>query len=288
MKNKILILGASSFIGYSLLKNKNWMGTISQPFKNYKTLIKKNRINKIKKKLIYFNYKKKSTFKNISDFNVIVNCIGFTKNFQNNNFNLKKEKKNISEYIKILKHLIYLNNVHLIIHIGSSAEYGYSKQMLFETSKCNPDTKYGKYKYFEFEKLKKIIPKKTKLVNVRCFSIFGENNKKNSLIELIKKKKKIIIKNSNQKINLINIKYLDKLISKIISFQKKIKKIEIFNFASTKSKSIKDIILKLNLRKNIQFQRGVNKNIAVSNKKLRSFINYSETQNFKILKNYLN
>lgn len=287
MKNNILILGASSFIGYSLLKNKNWFGTISKPFKNYKKSVKKKRIVKYKNRLVYFNYKKRNSFININKFNILINCIGFTKNFQNNKFNLKKEKTKINEYLKVIKELIELNNVKLIIHIGSSAEYGYSKNLLNENSECRPVTKYGKYKYFEFKKLKKIIPEQTKLFNIRFFSIFGEGNKKNSLIELIKVKKNIVIKNSNQKINLININYLNKLIPRIISSQKKINKIEILNFASSESKSIKDIILKLNLKKKILFKNGKIKNTLVSNKKLRKFISYNEIQNYKTLKKYL-
>ena len=287
MKNNILILGASSFIGYSLLKKKKWSGTISKPLKNYKTSAKKKRIIYNKNKLIYFNYKKKNSFKNISKYNILINCIGFTKNFQNDKFNLKKEKANINEYFKVIKELIKLNNVKLFIHIGSSAEYGYSKNLLNENSKCRPETKYGKYKYFEFKKLKKIIPQQTKLFNIRFFSIFGEGNKKNTLIELIKSKKNIVIKNSNQKINLININYLNKLVPSIISSQKKIDKIEVLNFASSKSKTIKDIILGLNLKKNIIFKKRKIKNILVSNKKLRNFIKYNEIQNFKALKKYL-
>jgi nucleoside-diphosphate-sugar epimerase len=155
MKDKIIVFGATSFIGaYLLSKNKGWKGTISKKLKKYNDSLKNQRIKKFKQKLINFNFFNKKTFNNIKKINVLINCIGFTKNFDNKNFNIKKAKKNFNIYLKVLDKIIKKHSVKLIIHIGSNHEYGKSHKRLNESSVCKPQNKYGIYKLYEFNKIK--------------------------------------------------------------------------------------------------------------------------------------
>jgi len=293
-KNKIFVLGASSFIGYSLLKfninKKNWVGGVSKKNINYKNQIKKKRINNIKKKLRYFNYSNKTTFHNLDDSRVLINCIGFTKNFNNPKFDFFLAKKKFDLYYANLKNYLQNNETELLIHIGSSAEYGFTKKKIAENLRCRPVTKYGQYKLYEHNKLKKLVNRNTKVVNIRCFSIFGELNKKETLFEQIKNNKELRIKNPNIKIDVISVHYLNKLILEIINSYKSLNKFDIINFCSSNTIILKDLLLKLNLRKKIVFSTNSSKsnNMKTSNNKMLSFIQFNKKYNFKILKNYLN
>ena len=289
MKSKVIVFGAASFIGSFLMsKNKKWEGTISRKFKNYYDPLKKKRIEKLKKKLIVFNFLSKTTVKNLKKFNILINCIGFTKNFEKKSFNINKEKKKFNLYLKILKIIIKKNNVKLIIHIGSNYEYGYSNEINNENSKCHPVTKYGIYKLYEFKKLKKNLPKSCKLINIRCFSIFGKYNKINSLIEQIKTRESLMIKNPNQQLNIITICYLNNLIKKIIKSYKKLESTEIINFCSTKPLTIRSIFKMIKIKKKVFFGNSPPNNILGSNDKMKKFINYNDKQNLTKLRSYLN
>jgi nucleoside-diphosphate-sugar epimerase len=289
MKDKIIVFGATSFIGaYLLSKNKDWKGTISKKLKKYSDSLKNQRVKKFKQKLINFNFFNRKTFNNIKKINVLINCIGFTKNFDNENFNIKKAKKNFNIYLKVLDKIISKYNVKLIIHIGSNHEYGKSHKILNESSVCKPHTKYGIYKLYEFNKIKKKFSQSSKIINLRCFSIFGNLNKTNSLIEQIKEKKNLVIKNPDQKINIISIYYLNNLIKKIIKNYKKLKKVEIINFCSTQPITIRSILNMINLNKKKFSKNILSDNIIGSNNKMKKFINYSDSLNLIKLKNYLN
>jgi len=289
MKSKVIVFGATSFIGsYLLSKNKTWNGTISKKFRKYYDTLKKKRIEEVKNKLITFDFLTKNTVNNIKKFDILINCIGFTKNFEKKNFKINKEKKKFHLYLEILKKIIKKNNVKLIIHIGSNYEYGNSNKINNENSKCNPITKYGMYKLYEFNKLKKVIPENCKLINIRCFSIFGKNNKINSLIEQIKFKESLMIKNPNQQINIISICYLNNLIKKIVKCYKKLKNIEIINFCSTKPLIIKSIFKMIKIKKKVFFGKTSGNNILGSNDKMKKFINYKDKANLTKLKSYLN
>jgi nucleoside-diphosphate-sugar epimerase len=289
MKSKVIVFGATSFIGsYLLAKNKTWKGTISKKFKEYDDPLKKKRVDKQKKKLIFFNFLKKNTIDNVKKFNIFINCIGFTKNFEKKYFDISKEKKKFNLYVKILKNIIKKNNVKLLIHIGSNYEYGNLNKINNENSKCVPISKYGIYKLYEFNKLKKILPENCKLVNIRCFSIFGKYNKTNSLIEQIKTKESLMIKNPNQQINLIAICYLNNLIKKIINSYKKLNNTEIINFCSTKPFTIRSIFKIIKIKRKVFFGKIAHDNIIGSNNKMKEFINYNDKSNLTKLRSYLN
>lgn len=293
-KNKVFVLGATSFIGFSLLKlninKKYWTGGISKKFKNYKKKIIKKRLNYISKKVKFFNFFKKKSFSNIDNHNVLINCIGFTKDYNNEKFNIIEAKKKFDIYYKNLKQYIEGNDIDLIIHIGSSSEYGQTKYKINEKSKCFPNTKYGKYKCYEFNKIKQLAKQQIKIVNIRCFSIFGKLNKSDSLFEEIKNNKTIIVKNPNNKIDIISVTYLSKLINKIIISKSRLKKIEIFNFCSGNGLRIKELLINFNLNKNIIFDKSNKRSVDLktSNKKMVSYIKFEKKQNLQILKNYLN
>jgi dTDP-4-dehydrorhamnose reductase len=155
MKNKILILGGSSYLGSNLfyLLNKKYDVYLTRNVnnrKNYnKFIYKKN-----KEKIIDINLNKNVELNNFK-FSIIINCIGNTKNYNNKNYNLK-----ISNCL-LRKNLLLLDKLKfkILLHISSSMIYGYGASKFRENKRCIPVTKYGKFKYKEEYNYKKFIQK---------------------------------------------------------------------------------------------------------------------------------
>jgi len=206
LKNSIFILGSSSFLGYHFSKYLKFSNVFSFfKSKDYNGL-KLKRFKNIKRKKIFFNFFY-NNFKKIKvKPDIIINCLGDTKNY-NSNFNNKKSRKiffNLLKYINFHKDL-------LVIHSGSGSEK-------------LKDSSYGKYKKFETLKLLKI--KKNRIVILRIFSVFGIYNKQDNLFELIKKNKnnfKNLIYKPNKSFKIISIEDLVKIIEFIIIYKDNIK-----------------------------------------------------------------
>jgi dTDP-4-dehydrorhamnose reductase len=227
-KNKILILGGNSYIGsnlYSFLKNKNDVFVTKNI--NIKNIIfhkiNKNKIMDIKKNdYSFFN----------KNFDIIINCIGNTKNFKKDNYDTKLSNNLLKKNIFLLNKL----NYKLAIHISSSMVYGFSTKKFSEKSKCKPKTLYGKFKLKEENILTKSLNlQNKKIIFLRLFSIFGKENKKGSIFYLIKNKKKFKVNNPNHEFDLISMNYFGKIINKIILHQNKIKDKEVLNCCSGNS-----------------------------------------------------
>ena len=258
MKKKILILGASSFIGSNLIyenKNLDMTGLIRKPINKYSKL-KKKRLNLIKKKLIYIN--SKNIYK-IKKYDVIINSIGLTKNFNNKKYSLEKNKKKFHKYSEFIFNVVKHSKCKIFIHLGSSMEYSglkpNSRNKLNENSITNPNTKYGKFKIYEKKYFEKQFYKSDiKLVFLRLFSIYGFFLKNKSLIHSLVYKKKISIQNPYNYIDVISIEYLLKIIKKTIEIINNFKKkIIIINCSSNNSIKIKTLLEKIQKIKKYRF-----------------------------------
>ena len=237
MKKKILILGITSFIGFNLSLKLSKQGNDVEGITTEKTdndkkrvklrILKANNINFYKKNLL-----KKNSYKYLKTYDVVVNCIGWTKNYNNSNFDTKNISKRYNIFFNLIEEFLIKNDIDLFIEMGSSSEYGFGKKKFTEESKCFPATKYGIIKKKNSQLIKKLAYKiKTKFVVLRVFSLFGYMNDKNKLIEHIKHNIKLKINNTSIMLDFISIDYLIELIS-IILKKKNQKNFEIYNCCS--------------------------------------------------------
>ena len=256
----------------------------------YKSKIKKKRIKELNKKKIKI-YKKnlldKKSFLNLKKYEIIINAIGWTSNYNNKKFDNKKIYKNYKIFFNNLEKYLHKNKPKLFIEIGSSAEYGKSEKKLRENMNSFPDTPYGLLKAKNTLFLKKLSEKsKIPIIVLRVFSIFGYLDKESKLIEYIKNKNEIIINNPKLKQDFISVSYLNKIIINILK-KKKYKKFDIYNCCSaTEINPIQIINLlpkKIFQEKNIKFNLNNKKNY-ISNKKIYIGNNKKILNNLKIKK----
>lgn len=273
MKNKILILGGSSYLGSNLfyLLKKEYDVYLTRNInnkKNYKKFI----YLKNKEKIIDLNLNKKNKLDSFK-FDIIINCIGNTKKYKNENYNLKLSNSLLKKNLSLLNKIKF----KILLHISSSMVYGYGKSKFKENNRCKPITKYGKFKYKEENLLSKISNDDKKIIFLRLFSIFGKKNKPGSLFDIIIKRK-IVLKNPNHKFDLISINYLNQIIRKIILYKNKIRNNEIINCCS--GKGITPVELLKNLDKRYKIIRNFKNNHKSQqigcNKKLISLLNLSK------------
>lgn len=230
-------MGLTSFIGTNIavfLKNKGYCvhGIISNQNKNN---IKKKRLNFLKKngiKIFRKNLLQKKSFINLKKYHIIINSIGWTNNYNNNNYDFGSIKKRYEKFFKNLIYYVRLNPPDLFIEIGSSLEYGRSLKKINESSKSFPSTNYGILKLKNTNLLKKISKKfKFTVIILRVFSIYGYLDRRDKLIEFIKYKNKITINHPKLKQDFISINYFNKIVLKILK-KKKFKSFDIYNCSS--------------------------------------------------------
>lgn len=281
---RFLVLGASSSVGSNLiylLKKNKVDGLLRKPIKLH-SKEKQKRLNLIKNKLIYL---KQNKIKELKKYQIIINCIGLSKNFNRQNYNFDKNKKKFLNYFKYIMKIINITQCKTFIHIGSSMEYGMKNNKFYkvftENSKTFPKTNYGRFKLFETNFFKKKFKNtKIKLIILRLFSIYGILLKKNSLMQKILFKKKFTLNQPDQLIDLISYNYLVKIINSISTYVKQ-KKIKYFlvNCSSNNSIKIIHLIKKIEhiLDKKILYK------IKSRNQRIEKYIGKSE-KIYKLLK----
>lgn len=242
MREKVLIIGGTGFIGSHILK------TFSN--KNYKLYsLSKKKIKNFKKiknvKYIFSDVSKLNKLKNISEkqFDHIVNLCGYVdhKNKKENNSCHFEGSKNVAKVFNSYK-------LKTFIQVGSSLEYGRLKSPQKEKRLCKPIGVYGvsKYKASKFlQNFKK--SKKFPYIILRPYQVYGPYQKKNRLIPLTidacLKNQNFNCTSGKQLRDFIYIDDFCDLIVKIIK-KKEIRR-ETFNIGSGKPVSVKFIIKKI-------------------------------------------
>ena len=172
---KILITGASGFIGNQLLRKLRLKKNIILYL-----IVNKNKILDGSKNvnLIYcslLNKKKLEKKFTKIDITDIIHCawIGVYAN-NRNSINQAKNVNIINNIFKALKK----KKINSFIGIGSQAEYGFKKKIITEKSKLKPITFYGKAKVKVYNILKKKCKnKKIRFTWLRIFTGYGPGSK---------------------------------------------------------------------------------------------------------------
>ena len=279
MKEKILVVGGTGFIGYHVLKNIS-----SKKYLLYS--LSKNKPTKEKKiknvKYLYCDItNNKNLKKKLSEnFDHVINLSGYIDH--------SKKKENILCHYFGSKNLIdifKLKKIQTFIQIGSSLEYGNLKSPQIEKKICEPVSWYGKSKFKASQYLKKIskvydLP----YIILRPYQVYGPKQKKDRLIpqtiETCLKNKIFLCTPGTQKRDFIYVDDFVFLIQKILL--KKDIRYEIFNVGSGKPILVKDIIKKIrNLTKSgepkfgaINMRKDEVMNLYPLTKKVEKYFNW--------------
>ena len=239
LKNNILIIGGTGFIGYHLAKKslkKGWQVTSisSKPPR------KKRYLAKVKYILCDIT-KKKSLRKNIKGpFNYVVNLGGYVDH--------SNKKKTFESHYIGCKNLteIFLKKVPIaFVQMGSSAEYGDVKSPQKENAKCNPKSVYGRAKLLSSIYLINLFKKqKFPSTILRLYNAYGPTQDLNRFIPIVisgcTKNKKFPCSKGNQ---LRDFLHIDDVVDAILkSLTNKNAKGQIINIGSGKPRIIKNII----------------------------------------------
>lgn len=279
MKEKILVVGGTGFIGYHVLKNIH-----SKKYLLYS--LSKNK-PEVEKRLKYVRYlycditKYKALKKKLSkNFDHVINLSGYIDHS-------KKKENFLYHYLgsKNLIDILKLKKIQTYIQIGSSLEYGNLKSPQSEKKICKPVSWYGKSKFKASQYLQKI----SKIYNLpyiilRPYQIYGPKQKKNRLIpqtiDACLKNLEFSCTAGTQKRDFIYIDDFIRLIKKILI--KKNIRYEIFNVGSGKPILVKNIIKKIqNFTKlgkpkfgAISMRNDEIMNLYSSTKKIKKYFNW--------------
>jgi len=239
LKNNILIVGGTGFIGYHLAKKslkKGWQVTSisSRPPR------KKRYLPKVKYILCDIT-KKKSLKKNIrKPFNYVVNLGGYVDH--------SNRKRTFESHYIGCKNLaeIFLKKAPIaFVQMGSSSEYGNIKSPQKENAKCNPKSVYGQAKLFSSIYLIDLFKKKNFPSTIlRLYNTYGPTQDLNRFIPIVisgcTKNKKFPCSKGNQ---LRDFLHIDDVVDAILkSLTNKNAKGQIINIGFGKPRIIKNII----------------------------------------------
>ena len=241
IKPKILIIGATGFIGYHLAKKCKKMGWLVTSFsKNKPKQIR--RINKIK--YVYGDiFIKKSLKKLNKEFDYVVNLGGYVDH--------KNKTKNYNTHFigcQNLTNIFLKKNLKLFLQIGSGAEYGNLQSPHKENKVSIPKSIYGKPKFlatnFLLTQFKK---KKFPCCIIRLYQVFGEMQDSNRIIPFITRSclsnKLFPCSEGNQYRDFIHIDEVVNVLIKVLKSKKSLG--EIYNLGSGKPIKIKTLIIKI-------------------------------------------
>ena len=239
LKNNILIVGGTGFIGYHLAKKslkKGWQVTSISS----RSPRKKRYLPKVKYILCDIT-KKKSLKKNIrKPFNYVVNLGGYVDH--------SNRKKTFESHYIGCKNLteIFLKKAPIaFVQMGSSAEYGNVKSPQKENAKCNPKSVYGRAKLLSSIYLIDLFKKqKFPSTILRLYNTYGPRQDLNRFIPIIIsgciKNEKFPCSKGNQ---LRDFLHIDDVVDAILkSLTNKNAKGQIINLGSGKPRIIKNII----------------------------------------------
>ena len=242
MKEKILILGGTGFIGYHLAKEALMRGFEVTSFSKNKP-IQKRYLKKVK--YIITDISNRNTLKKKikNDFQYVVNLAGYVDH-SNRTLTYKSHYlgcKNISD--------LFLNKkIKKFIQIGSSMEYGSAKSPQKEKFKCKPKSVYGKAKFLSTKYLLNLYKKKNfPITIVRLYQVYGPHQDLNrflpAIINSCKNNKDFPCSHGKQFRDFL---YINDLIDVIFLILKNSRANgEIFNIASGIPLRIKNIIQKI-------------------------------------------
>ena len=180
MKEKILILGGTGFIGYHLAREALKKGfNVTSVSKNFP--IKKRYLKNVDY-IIADISKKNSIKKSIKkNFKYVINLAGYVDH--SDKIKIYKSHylgcKNISDFFLKKK-------IKKFIQIGSSMEYGFSKSPHKENLKCRPKSVYGRAKLLSTKYLLNLYKKKNFPVTVlRLYQVYGPFQDLNRFIPIV-------------------------------------------------------------------------------------------------------
>jgi nucleoside-diphosphate-sugar epimerase len=277
---KILITGATGFIGKNLLdyflKKKYFIYTILRKSKKNIKFSKEHKINKNFKSIIFSDiYNLKKQLINYKIDYVVHAATYYVKEHKSSDIS-KIIESNIL-FPTIIIDLLCNKTIKKFINIGTVWQH-YNNKMdhaynLYASSKQAFNKIFDYYRN-QFSKIK--------FYNLLISDTFGKNDKRKKLIPIIIKnynKKKTVNIPKNLSLNLVNVKYIIKIIENIIN--KDIKP-ETYVIKNKKNLKVFDLIDYLNqkLKKEIEINWTKNK---ATNEKIISFkaINFNKKNDIK-------
>ena len=238
MRKKILITGASGFLGTNVIsrlsryKSFEIYGLISR---NNKKLKKFKNVRYFKNDISNAKLLNKSILGKIN-FNYVINFAG-NIDHSNKTQTYKAHYYGLTNLIKA----IGKKNIKLFIQIGSSLEYGRSKSPHMEKIKCNPVSNYGKAKLLSSKYIEKNIKN---YIILRLYQVYGPYQKINRLVPIVinscLKNSSFPCTDGNQFRDFLYVDDFTDLILKILS-KKKINK-GVYNVGSGKPMRVKNVI----------------------------------------------
>jgi nucleoside-diphosphate-sugar epimerase len=180
LKEKILILGGTGFIGYHLAKE-----ALRRGFKVYSlsknTPVKKRYLKKVKYIIADISNKNLINKKIKDDFQYIVNLAGYVDHSD-------KIRTYKSHYLgcKNISNIFLEKKIKRFIQVGSSMEYGLAESPQKENFKCKPKSVYGRSKFLSTNYLLNLYHKKKFPVTiVRLYQVYGPYQDLNRLIPIV-------------------------------------------------------------------------------------------------------
>ncbi len=265
---RILISGGTGFIGKNLIK--------ALEKSNFKVLICSRKPHK---KKFNINYTKQDIGRELNNvirkFNPEILIHLAWQGIPN--FSLKNCNENIKKNIFFLNNISNLPSLKKIIITGSCLEYG------SYNGTCKEDVSYKANSFFSYSKnvIREFLDMICKEKNInyvwlRLFYVYGFNQRKNTIIQIILKnllnKTKIKIKNPSASNDYIYIQDVVNAIMKSL----KIKKIKsVINIGSGKITSIQELVKKIEkiLSLNNEFSKKIFKNNKVKKQKGKKSFN---------------
>jgi len=247
---KILITGATGFIGKNFLKLKNLQ-------KNKLYCLVRKKI-KSKKKITWYETAIEDS-RNLKKIKKKITEIDTLYHFAWGNLPNYQSKIHTTEELK--KQKFFLKNmidfgVKKIVVTGTCYEYGLKEGLIYNTYKTNPVVEYAKAKVKLYRWLKNYQKKKFyNLIWLRLFFVYGNGQSKKSLLQKIvecerKGKKYFHLSKGDQIRDYINVK---SAVKQIYDYSKKFEN-GVFNISSGKPVTLKNHILRITKKNKLKIK----------------------------------